>query len=117
MDAFRACAAANFAIVERIVRDPRYHGAASDDREGEARPVGQKGSVCFTGALDTMSRAEASKRAVAAGYEVKSSVAKGLTYLVTNDSESGSSKNTKARQLGIKIITEKEFLGLVGGAS
>jgi DNA ligase (NAD+) len=50
---------------------------------------------------------------VAAGYEVKSSVAKGLTYLVTNDPKSGSSKNTKARQLGIKIITEKEFLALL----
>ena len=113
MDAFRACAAANFAIVEKIMRDPRYHGAASEDREGEARPVGQKGSVCFTGALDTMSRAEASKRAAAAGYEVKSSVAKGLTYLVTNDPESGSSKNKKARQLGTKIITEQEFLAIL----
>ncbi len=47
---------------------------------------------------------------------MKSSVAKVLTYLVTNDPGSGSSKNKKALQLGIKIITEEEFLGLVGGA-
>ena len=96
------------------MRDPRYRGAASADME--VRPVGQKGSVCFTGALDTMSRAEASKRAAAAGYEVKSSVAKGLTYLVTNDPESGSSKNKKARQLGTKIITEQEFLALLSAS-
>ena len=60
-----------------------------------------------------MTRAEASKRAEAAGYEVRTSVAKGLTYLVTNDPGSGSSKNKKAQQLGTKIITEEEFLALL----
>ena len=38
---------------------------------------------------------------------------KGLSYLVTNDPGSGSSKNKKAKELGVKIIDEKEFLALI----
>ena len=70
-------------------------------------------SVCFTGKLNTMGRTEASKLAIAAGYEVLGSVSKKLTYLVTNNIESGSSKSRKAIELGTKIITEEEFLAMV----
>jgi DNA ligase (NAD+) len=37
-------------------------------------------------------------------------VVKDLSFLVTNDPESGSSKNAKARGLGIPIIDEGRFL-------
>ena len=47
------------------------------------------------------------------GGTVKSSVTKGLTYLVTNTPDSGSSKNKKAQELGTVIITEEEFLKLL----
>ena len=47
------------------------------------------------------------------GGTTKSSVTKDLSYLVTNDTESGSSKNQKAQKFGIPIINEKEFLTLV----
>jgi DNA ligase (NAD+) len=68
------------------------------------------GSVCFTGKLYTMSRNEASKMAINAGYEVKSGVTSNLTYLVTNDTNTSSSKNKKAKALKIKILTEEQFL-------
>ena len=71
-----------------------------------------KGSVCFTGAL-SIPRGDASKLAEAAGYEVKNSVTKGLTYLVTPDPNSGSSKNEKAKKYGTKVIDEAEFMKLV----
>jgi DNA ligase (NAD+) len=38
---------------------------------------------------------------------------KGLSYLVTNDPASGSSKNKKARELGIPVIDEEQFLALL----
>lgn len=97
-----------------VVSDFRYHGhTASLDNSGVARTHSSGQSVCFTGTLSTMSRSEAAKRAQEAGLEVKSGVSKGLTYLVTNTPDSGSSKNKKAHQLGIKVIAEEEFLKLV----
>ncbi|MDR1257564.1 MAG: hypothetical protein LBJ86_07450, partial [Spirochaetaceae bacterium] len=44
------------------------------------------------------------------GGLVKTAVTQSLTYLVTNTPESGSSKNRKAAQAGIKIIGEDEFI-------
>jgi DNA ligase (NAD+) len=69
-------------------------------------------SFCFTGEL-SMSRKDAQDSVLKNGGEVKSSVTKGLTYLVTNDPNSGSTKNKKAHQLGTQVIGEKEFLELI----
>ena len=52
-----------------------------------------------------------------AGFEVKNGVNKGLTYLVTNTPNSGSSKNRKAQQLGTNIINEAEFMKLINDNS
>ena len=71
-------------------------------------------SFCFTGELVTMKRADAEQLVKKAGGSTKSSVTKDLSYLVTNDKESGSSKNVKAAKLGIPVIDEKEFLKLLG---
>ncbi|TVQ26867.1 MAG: DNA ligase (NAD(+)) LigA, partial [Spirochaetaceae bacterium] len=73
-------------------------------------------SFCFTGALATMTRAQAQDRVRRAGGAVAGSVTRDLSYLVTNDPESGSSKNSKARDLGIAIITEQQFVELLDAA-
>ena len=70
-------------------------------------------SFCFTGELKTMKRADAQNMVKEKGGTVKSSVVKGLSYLVTNDTTSGSSKNKKAAELGVPVINEEEFLALV----
>ncbi len=70
-------------------------------------------SFCFTGELATMKRAEAQDLVKQSGGMVRSSVTKDLTYLVTNDASNGSTKNRKAEELGVSIITETEFLVLV----
>ena len=70
-------------------------------------------SFCFTGELVTMKRQDAEQLLKQNGGAVKSSVTKDLTYLVTNDTTSGSSKNVKAASLGIPVITEEEFLKLL----
>ena len=58
-------------------------------------------------------RAEAEKKVKALGGTTKSSVVKGLSYLVTNDTTSGSAKNVKAQSLGIPVINEEEFLKML----
>lgn len=70
-------------------------------------------SFCFTGELLTMKRADAEQLVKKNGGQTKSSVTKDLSYLVTNDTSSGSSKNQKAAKFGIPIINEEEFLKMV----
>lgn len=70
-------------------------------------------SFCFTGELVTMKRQDAEGLVKEHGGICKSSVTKDLSYLVTNDTGSGSSKNVKAAALGIPVITEDEFLNLL----
>lgn len=71
-------------------------------------------SFCFTGELNSMKRSQAEEKVKALGGTAKSAVVKDLSYLVTNDPESGSSKNVKARGLGVRIIDEDAFLELLG---
>jgi DNA ligase (NAD+) len=77
-------------------------------------------SFCFTGELSSMKRKEAEEKIKALGASAKSSVVKDLSFLVTGDPESGSAKNRKAKELGVPIIGEEEFLALLrapdGGA-
>lgn len=47
------------------------------------------------------------------GGKVTGSVSKNTDYLINNDSESSSSKNKKAKELGIPILTEEAFLVLI----
>ena len=48
------------------------------------------------------------------GGKVAGSVSKKTGYLVNNDVESSSSKNKKAKDLGVPIISEDEFLNMFG---
>jgi DNA ligase (NAD+) len=81
----------------------------------ESRPL-RLLSFCFTGELSSMKRSRAEEKVKALGGSVKAAVVKDLSYLVTNDPESGSAKNKKAGALGIPIIDEKAFLALLADA-
>lgn len=48
------------------------------------------------------------------GGKVTGSVTKKTDYLINNDTASSSSKNKKAKELGIPILSEEDFLSLVG---
>ena len=47
------------------------------------------------------------------GAKVSGSVSSKTSYLINNDAESSSSKNKKAKQLSIPIISEKEFINKI----
>ncbi|MCX8110314.1 MAG: NAD-dependent DNA ligase LigA, partial [Syntrophorhabdaceae bacterium] len=65
----------------------------------------------FTGALTSMSRDEAKKIVESLGAKTSNSVGKKVNIVVAG--EEAGSKLDKARQLGIKIIDEDEFLLMV----
>ncbi len=65
----------------------------------------------ITGKVHHFENRDAVKAAVeAAGGRTASAVSSKTNYLINNDITSGSSKNKKARELGIPVITEEEFL-------
>ena len=98
--------------MHKIVNDVRWHW--TPNTQGVSRnTVEVKGTICVTGSLKFGSRSKFLEYAKEHGYESKSGVAKGLTYLVNNDINSNSSKNRKAKELGIKIISEDEFMKIV----
>ena len=69
----------------------------------------------ITGSLEHYkSRTELKKEIEAQGGKVAGSVSKNTSYLVTNNPESGSSKNKAAAELGVKIITEDEIRTMLG---
>jgi DNA ligase (NAD+) len=116
-------------ISARTIRDGLAETAGEMDRvlaagvisiappaAAETQPLRGK-SFCFTGELATMKRGQAEEKVRALGGSAKSSVVKDLSYLVTNDPQSGSAKNAKARGLGIPIINEEQFQALLENAA
>ena len=66
----------------------------------------------FTGSLNLMNRNEAKNMVENAGGQTKNSITKNTTHLVAG--ENSGSKLDKAKQLGLSILSEKEFLELIG---
>lgn len=67
----------------------------------------------ITGSLNHFSnRNEAKNLIESLGGKVTGSVTGKTTYLINNDTASNSSKNKKARELGIPILSEEDFLKL-----
>ena len=69
----------------------------------------------ITGSLEHFSNRSAAKEWIESlGGKVTGSVTKKTNYLINNDNLSGSSKNQKAKELQIPILSEQELLDLAG---
>lgn len=73
-------------------------------------PIAGK-TIVFTGTLERMARAEAKAQAQALGAKVAGSVSKNTDYVIMG-ADAGS-KATKAKELGVTILTEDEYLDLI----
>jgi len=65
----------------------------------------------FTGGLETMTREQAEELARESGGNASSSVGKETSYVVVG--EEPGSKYEKAKKIGVKVITEKDFLKML----
>ena len=81
----------------------------------EVKELGLDGTTfVITGKLKEFKNRDAAKSAIEAkGGKVVDSVSKNTNYLVNNDINSTSSKNVKAKQLGIPIITEEQLIAML----
>jgi DNA ligase (NAD+) len=107
------------AVVE-FFKEPRNRAALADLlKEIEVEPVEIVRSdspvagktVVFTGALERMTRDEAKATAERLGAKVAGSVSKKTDYLVAGPG--AGSKLAKAREAGVNVLTEDEWLDLV----
>ena len=69
----------------------------------------------ITGSLEKYSNRDELKSVIESyGGKVSGSVSAKTFALITNDIESSSSKNKKAKSLGVQIINEEQFMQLIG---
>ena len=101
--------AKNRAAVERLVEKLDVQDVAAPAASGS--PVAGK-TVVFTGTLEKMTRAEAKARAEALGAKVAGSVSARTDYVVVGPG--AGSKEKKARELGLNVLSEDDWLALIG---
>lgn len=87
------------------------------DETFEEAGTGLEGKVfVVTGSLEHYgSRKELKADIESQGGKVTGSVTGSTDYLITNDPGSGSTKNRRARELGVPIITEDDIIEMLGG--
>jgi DNA ligase (NAD+) len=113
------------AAVREYFDNPRNRAMVARLRDAGVRTVGEKvttaaapgalagKSVVLTGTLSGMSRDEAAAAIEARGGKVTSAVSRRTSYVVVG-ADPGS-KLEKARELGVAVLDEQEFLRLLGG--
>ena len=104
----------NLKLVKNLLKHVRIEdvqavGAGSN--VGAGRLEGK--SFVFTGSLPTLERESAQAMVRQNGGDVSSSVSKKTSFVVAG--EEAGSKLDKAREFGVKIISEAEFLEMVNG--
>jgi len=97
---------------EAIVAAWRRAGVRLADERDESTPRTLDGlTVVVTGSLEGFSRDEAKEAILAHGGKSAGSVSKKTDYVVVG--ENAGSKEAKARELGLRILSEQEFVGLL----
>jgi NAD-dependent DNA ligase len=81
-------------------------------KEVQENPFSGK-TLCVTGKLNHFTRDSINEKIAELGAKAAGSVSKNTDYLITNEA-SGSSNYKKAVELNIPIITEEEFLEMIG---
>jgi DNA ligase (NAD+) len=97
----------NVEILHTLARELRVRDA---EKVSGDSPVSGK-TVVFTGSLVKLTRAEAKSSAEALGARVASSVSAKTDYVIAGDD--AGSKLKKAKELGVKILSEDEWLQLI----
>jgi DNA ligase (NAD+) len=85
-----------------------------DLKKPAAGPLSGK-TFCITGATSKPRKA-VEKIIMDAGGVAKGSVGAGLSFLVTNDPDTGSSKMKSAKKHGVEVISEADLYRMIGAA-
>ena len=97
----------NVAVVDDLLKEVTPEPLEAVDH---ASPISGK-TVVFTGTLERMTRSEAKAKAERLGAKVAGSVSKNTDYVVAGPGAGSKLKN--AKELGVKVLTEDEWLKLI----
>lgn len=97
----------NAKLIDRLLKHVKI---VQPKKDSSPKPLAGKTFV-FTGSMECMSREEAGEKVRALGAEVAGSVSKKTSYVVAG--EEAGSKLDKARELGVTVLTEEEFLRMI----
>jgi DNA ligase (NAD+) len=87
---------------------------ANEETLAEEAQILQGQTFVVTGTLQVYANRNAIKAEIERlGGKVAGSVSSKTNYLINNDSNSGSSKNKKAKELSIPILTEEDFISML----
>ena len=100
----------NLEILDRLDKELDIQDFVRADTSNS--PIADK-TIVFTGTLEKMGRSEAKAQAQALGAKVAGSVSKKTDYVVAGPG--AGSKLKEAEALGVKVLTEDEYLKLIGG--
>lgn len=98
------------AVYEALLRELHI---PEEKSTGEAQIFEGKSFVITGNVRHFANRNEVKALIEAKGGKVTGSVSSKTDYLINNNAESSSSKNKKAKELGIPIISEEEFLDMI----
>ena len=102
----------NNAIVDHLLAELTFEAGDEESSEGADEAFAGMNFV-ITGSLEQFkNRKELQELIERRGGKVTGSVTSKTNYLINNDVASSSSKNKKARELGVPILSEEEFLNL-----
>lgn len=94
-------------VWKALLKELTFHDAAPDEKEQTLAGL----SFVVTGSLNGFSsRNELKDLIESLGGKVTGSVSKNTECLINNDATSNSAKNRTARELGISVLTEEEFV-------
>lgn len=106
--------AANQRILQDLLREITI--AAPEKAGDRPQPLAGKTFVITGEVHHFANRDELKEQIIRLGGKATGSVTKKTDYLINNDTGSGSTKNRTAKQLGVPVISEEEFLKLCSDA-
>ena len=97
--------------IEELAYEMTFVVPVIDKKQEDSTFAGK--TVVVTGKLNHFTRDSINEKIISLGAKTAGSVSKKTDYLITNEA-SGSSKYKKAVELGVPVITEDEFLNMIG---
>ena len=102
----------NQAMVDRLMTELTIEPVEEEEESGEFAGM----TFVITGSVERFkNRKELQNLIEMRGGKATGSVTSKTTYLINNNVNSASSKNKKARELGIPILSEEDFIKLLEG--